>query len=177
MADVAAVFGTFLTIGIIFPGFLTAVWLLFPGTVELARLRIERTPWQTFWMGGVITILAALPIIVLLALPNGAIKFVGAAALAIALTFASLGAAGIALRMSDRLQTATRRQMSPAAGFVRGAVALELAVALPIIGWFIVLPLSIVVAMGASTFAVLRWLPKAQQIAAEHAPATPQAQS
>ena len=45
------------------------------------------------------------------------------------------------------------------AQFVRAA--LELAVVVPVIGWFVVLPLGTVAMLGAATFALLRWQPRA----------------
>ncbi len=41
MADVYAIFGTLLALGIAFPGMLTAWWLLFPRTVEGAQQRLS----------------------------------------------------------------------------------------------------------------------------------------
>jgi hypothetical protein len=159
MADISTVFGILLTLGIVFPGMLTAWWLLFPATVERARLRLDRTPWLCFFVGGVFTAVVAIPATILFVVPNGAVKFMGWVLVFAVLTVASLGAAGIAAKMGDRL---ARRSdgLTPAGAFVRGAVALELAAAFPIIGWFIVIPLAIVTSLGATAFALLRWMPK-----------------
>ncbi len=159
MADISTVFGILLTLGIVFPGMLTAWWLLFPATVERARLRLDRSPWLCFFVGGVITAIVATPATILFVIPNGAAKFIGWVLVFVVLTVASLGAAGIAAKMGDRL---ARRSdgLTPAGAFVRGAVALELAAAFPIIGWFIVIPLAIVTSTGATAFALLRWMPK-----------------
>ena len=157
MSDVTAIFGILLSLGIVFPGFLTAGWLLFPAAVERARLRLEATPWQCFWLGGVTTAIIVIPTTILIALPFGPAKLLGWVGLAASLTLASLGAAGLAALMSGRLQAQSR--LSPAAAFVRAAVALELAAALPFIGWLVVMPLAIVVSLGATVFALLRWQP------------------
>ncbi len=159
MADISTVFGILLTLGIVFPGMLTAWWLLFPATVERARLRLDRTPWQCFFVGGVITAIVAIPATILFVVPNGAVKFMGWVLVFVVLTVASLGAAGIVAKMGDRLG---RRSdgLTPAGAFVRGAVALELAAAFPIIGWFIIIPLAIVTSIGATAFALLRWMPR-----------------
>ncbi|MBI5713626.1 MAG: hypothetical protein HZC38_09425 [Chloroflexi bacterium] len=163
MADISALFGIFLALGIAFPGMLTAWWLLFPASVERARLRLERTPWKCFFAGGLTTAIIAIPIVILLVLPFGPTKFIAWSIIFIALTFASLGASGIAAKMGERLASRAH-DMSAANAFVRGAIALELAAAFPIIGWFIVIPLTIVTAMGATVFALLRWIPKTQQV-------------
>ena len=156
MSDVTAVFGILLSLGIVFPGFLTAWWLLFPAAVERARTRVEQTPWQCFWLGGVFTAMLVIPIAVLLAI-GGPAQGIAWIAIAASLTVASLGAAGIAALMARRLQSESR--LSSAAAFVRAAIALELAAAFPFIGWVVVMPLAIVVSLGATVFALLRWQP------------------
>ena len=160
MANITAVFGILLTLGIAFPGLLTAWWLLFPATVERARLRLDRTPWRCFWLGGVMTALLSIPVVVLLALPFGLAKFLGWSLVVAALTMAGLGAAGLAAKMGDRLASRSSDSLSPAGAFVRGAVALELAAVFPFVGWFIVIPLAIVTSLGATVFALLHWMPR-----------------
>ena len=160
MADISAVFGILLFLGIAFPGLLTTHYLLFPATVERARLRLDRTPWLCFFVGGVITAIFAIPIVVLLAIPNGAVKFIGFAILFVGLAVAALGAAGLAAKMGERLSARSANSIAPIGAFVRGALALELAAAFPIIGWFIFIPLAIVLSLGATAFALLRWVPR-----------------
>jgi hypothetical protein len=159
MADVFAIFGILLTLGILFPGMLTAWWLLFPATIERARFRLERTPWQCLWLGLGFAILAGTPIAALLALPSGMTKLMGGSLLTVLLAVAGLGAAGIAAKMSEQWMRRGSEGLSPAGAFVRGAVALELAAAFPIIGWFIVIPLAIIASLGATAFALFRWMP------------------
>lgn len=181
MADILAIFGILLTLGIVFPGMLAAWWLLFPATVERARLRLDHTPWPCFWLGGIVAIVLAIPIAFLLALPSGLTKFVGASLLVLVLAIAGLGAAGLAAKMGRSLARRAGDGLSPAGAFVRGAVSLELAAAFPFIGWFLVIPLATIAALGATAFALFRWLPEARQparqdIAAEPAPPVPLAQ-
>ncbi len=159
MADVSAIFGILLTLGIVFPGLLTAWWLLFPATVERARLRLDHSPWSCFWLGGVITAVLVVPVVILLALPIGPAKLAGWGLIFLTLTFASLGAAGLAAKMALRLQARGENTVVSPGAFVRAAIALELAAAFPVIGWFVLIPLAIVTALGATVFALLRWVP------------------
>lgn len=159
MADVSAFFGILLFLGLVFPGLLSAVWLLFPATVERARLRLERTPWQCFWLGGVLTALIAIPTTILMVLPSGPAQFLGFTVLAIVLTIASVGAAGLVSKMAGHLATFSR-DLSPAGAFLRAVLALELAAAFPLVGWFILAPLAAVVSLGATAFALLKWMPR-----------------
>jgi hypothetical protein len=158
MADVSAIFGTLLIFGIAFPGLLTTWWLLFPATVERARARFDQTPWQCFWFGGVLAAATVIPTVILLVLPSGPAKFLGWALVVVVLAISSLGSAGIAAKMGARLSDTA--SASPTAAFVRSAIALELAVIFPVLGWFLVFPLTVITALGATGFALLRWVPK-----------------
>lgn len=159
MADISAVFFILLILGVAYPSLLTAWWLLFPATVERARLRLERTPWQSFWLGGMLTAALVIPTVILLALPYGPTKLIGWILIALALTFSGIGAAGLAAKMGEGLNRLGN--FSAAGGFVRGAVVLELASFFPVIGWFVLFPLATVTALGASAFALLHWMPRA----------------
>jgi hypothetical protein len=159
MADVYAVFGTLLALGIVFPGMLTAWWLLFPAVVDRAGSRIASTPWRSLGLGLLCTLALTIPIGVLLALPVGGAKLVGAVLLGLALVFASLGAAGVAAVMGKVWQERSEGKASGGATFVRGAVALELAAAFPLLGWFVVIPITTLVGFGGAAFAALNWMP------------------
>ena len=158
MADITAISILLVFIGIAFPGMLTAWWLLFPAAVERARLRVEQTPWACFWAGLFAVFAAGVPIVILLALPVGPAKLVGWVLLATALTFSSFGSAGISAHMGKRLARASAT--SPLGGFVRGAVALELAAIFPVLGWLFIWPVALIVAFGATAFAILNWMPR-----------------
>ena len=156
MADISAIFFILLIIGIAFPAMLTAWWLLFPTVVSRAQSRVDKTPWGTFGMGLVILIAVTIPIVILLALPFGPAKFAGWILLAAALAVSSIGSAGIAAHLGARL---TRQSnFSALSGFVRGSVLLELAAFFPVLGWFFIWPLTIIMAFGATVFAFLNWM-------------------
>lgn len=159
MADVYAVFGTLIGLGIAYPGMLTAWWLMFPRIVSRASERLERTPWRCLAIGGGLALPLGIVIAILLAEPSGAVQFIGAALLFLSLASASLGASGLADLMGRRLTGKLGQGGSQLASFVRGAVALELAAAFPGIGWFLVIPLGTVAAFGAAIFAGLGWRP------------------
>lgn len=156
MSDVSAIFGILLTLGIAFPGMLTAWWLLFPSTVERARQRLDATPWSCWWFGLGLLVAFGIPVLILLALPLGPAKFVAWILLALVLGVSGLGAAGLAEKMSLQVQHRSET-LTPLAGFVRGAVALELAAVFPLIGWFMVIPIATVISLGATAFALLHW--------------------
>jgi hypothetical protein len=170
MADISAIFFILLIIGIAFPAMLTAWWLLFPSMVERARLRVERTPMQSFWMGILVTIVAAVPTVILLALPFGPAKFVGWISLAASLALSTIGSAGIAAHLGNRL--ARQSNLSALSGFVRGSVVLELAAFFPVLGWFFIWPMLIIMAFGATGFALLNWAPREKTVRVSEAVAS-----
>jgi len=157
MADISAIFGSLLIFGITFPGMLTAWWLLFPAVVERAQMRLDQNPWRCFWFGGILAAVGIILTMILLNLPSGLAKFLGWTMIVVVLTISSLGSAGIAAKMGARL--AEKSGSSPAASFIRGAIALDLAVFFPVLGWLLVFPLTVVVALGAAGFALLRRVP------------------
>ena len=146
---------------------LTAWWLLFPDRVDLAHQRVEATPWRSFFAGVGAAVAAAIPISLLFAIPLPFTSFLGAVFLFTVLTIAGIGAAGIASLMAERLQTRSGDTLSKSGAFVRAAVALELMAAFPLIGWLLVIPVSLLVSLGAASFALFRWVPKAKPADAE----------
>ncbi|HET7011943.1 MAG TPA: hypothetical protein VFI11_14285 [Anaerolineales bacterium] len=165
MADVYAVFGTLLALGIAFPGLLTGVWLLFPEAVGRAQQRVESTPYRCLFLGlgGVVLTIALVSLFS--AVPLGLVKLAGAILAFGALAVATIGAAAIVSAMAGHLQSFVAGS-SPAGAFVRSAVALELAAAFPLVGWFVVLPLCLIVSVGAGMFSLFRWMPRARAVTA-----------
>lgn len=162
MADISAIFFVLLILAIAFPAMLTAWWLLFPAIISRAQTRVDKTPWATFWMGLVILIAVGIPVAILLALPFGPAKFIGWLLLAAALAFSSIGSAGIAAHLGARLTH--HSGLSPLNGFIRGAVILELTAFFPVLGWFFIWPLALIMAFGATGFAFLNWMPREKAI-------------
>ncbi|MBK8620145.1 MAG: hypothetical protein IPN96_24340 [Anaerolineales bacterium] len=158
MADISAIFFILLLIGIAFPAMLTALWLLFPALISRAQTRVDKTPMQTFWMGLVLIVAVTIPIIILLALPFGPAKFFGWILLGASLAISSIGSAGIAAHLGARLSKHT--SVTPLSGFIRGTVILELAAFFPLIGWLFVWIPALIVAFGATGFALLNWKPR-----------------
>ena len=160
MADVQAVFGTLLALAIIFPGMLFAWRLMFPRVVTKASIRVEQTPGRTLALGFALALPIAVIASLFFAISAGPANFFGATVVVGALAFASLGASGTAAMMGRRLSPISREGTSEAATFLRGAIALELAAAFPVIGWFLVIPVVTVMCFGAAAFAAFGWMPR-----------------
>ena len=161
MADISAIFFILLIVSIAFPSMLAVWWLLFPSVVARAQARVEKTLAPTFWLGLLILIALAIPTMILLALPFGPAKLLGWILLATSLALSSIGSAGIAAHLGQRIQQ-TGDHYTAFSAFLRGAVILELAAFFPIIGWLFLWPLLLITAFGASGFALLNWMPREQ---------------
>jgi hypothetical protein len=160
MSDVMAIFGIVLLLGLTYPGMLTTWRMLFPSLVERSGTRLAVSPWKSAAFGLIMVVGFTSPALMLVSLPFGLAKMIGWLIIAGGLMIASLGAAGLASLIGERLGQLSGPGRSAAAVFIRGAVALELAAAFPIIGWFFFLPVSTLTATGAAAFAVLNWMPR-----------------
>ncbi|MFN8569830.1 MAG: hypothetical protein U0Z44_20385 [Kouleothrix sp.] len=158
MGDVFAIFGTLLAVGMALPGLLLGLSLLLPAHVGRAQLRLAATPWRCLLAGGALLLAGGLPIVGLLNLPAGGLKLIGWAGLALLLACTSVGAAGLAALMGERLRSAGGA-MPPHGALLRGAITLELAAAFPVVGWFVIVPLAALAALGAAGLALLRRTP------------------
>ena len=111
------------------------------------------------WLGGVTTVVL-LP--ALLFLFDISIKMVWP--IACSIFFVILGiflAYGAYLTEKRRTQSSTQPDniAQTSCTFIRSAFVIELATGLPIIGWFVILPATILISLGAAVFALLRWVP------------------
>ncbi|MCI0607977.1 MAG: hypothetical protein L0Z71_02810, partial [Anaerolineae bacterium] len=159
----SAIFFILLIISIAFPCMLAVGWLLFPSMITRAQTRVEKTLARTFWLGLIILIVVTIPIFVLMAMPFGPAKFLGWILLAVSLALSSIGSAGIAAHLGEQMKR-TGTALTPLGGFIRGAVILELAAFFPILGWLFFWPLMLIIAFGATGFALLNWMPREKTI-------------
>jgi Na+/melibiose symporter-like transporter len=157
MADVYTV--TFSLIGILLslPALLVAINLLMPKVTQRVQTRLEQTPGRSFVLGVPVTAAFALWIAVTSQLPGvgQAMAFIAAA---LFMGLGTIGGAGLARLLGDRIRPLARSN-SELTSLVRGAVVYELAALVPIVGWFLFIPLAGIMAVGAAAFALVNWLP------------------
>jgi len=156
MADMYAIFGSLILVGISYPALLTALWLLFPEKVEKARIRISEKPKKSFGVGILSSAIAAIPTVVLFTLPSQVTQVLGWFWLVLVLGAASLGAAGIAAEIGLRLNWKNDGEFQSFGAFVRGAAILELASSFPIIGWILIIPIGTLISLGGAVYAILK---------------------
>ncbi len=156
MADMYAIFGSLILVGISYPALLTTWWLIFPEKVEVARIRISEKPKKSFGLGLLAGVIAAIPAAILFALPSQFTQVLGWIWLVLLLGAASLGAAGIAAEIGLRMNWRNDGNFQSLGAFIRGAAMLELASAFPIIGWLLVIPVGTLISLGGVVQAIFR---------------------
>ncbi len=156
MADMYAIFGSLILVGISYPALLTTWWLLFPERVEKARIQISEKPKKSFGVGLLAGGIAAIPATVLFALPSQFTQVLGWIWLVAVLGAASVGAAGIAAELGLRLNWKNDGNFQSLGAFMRGAAILEFASVFPIIGWLLIIPIGTLVALGGAVYAIFK---------------------
>lgn len=155
MADVLAVF--FVVVGLLLAH--VGVWLLcrglWPNHLQSAERQIADRLGLTLLAGIPPAGGAVIVTLVLASVGGGPGKALAAIFASCFLLFAHAGLAGAVAHVGRKL--GSESDTAWRASF-RGGVALALAYAFPILGWFILLPASIVLGAGASVIALLRGL-------------------
>lgn len=133
-------------------GTMMAVALLLPRQSKRASEALSGMPWVCGATGLGLAFLVIIGF-VLLNLPLPLAKLLGFLLLLGLGGLLSIGGAGVALLMGDRISEMSGARTSFTA-LVRGSVVYSLAVGFPFIGWFLFAPLSIVFALGAGVVAL-----------------------
>jgi hypothetical protein len=154
MADTLAIFFVILGLMLAFPG----LWLLcrglWPRLVEDATARCHQGLLKLFLTGLPLTVLMVLGAVVLSKIPGPLGKILAATAVCLYLVFAHIGVAGLATCIGQRLASSAD-SAQPWRATLRGGIILELPYLLPILGWFGLLPISIIIGCGAATLSLL----------------------
>jgi len=156
MADMYAIFGSLILVGISYPALLTFFWLLFPEKVEMARIQVSEKPKKSFSLGILSGVLAAIPAAILFALPSQFTQVLGWIWLVLVLGIASIGAAGIAAEIGLRMNWKNDGGFQSLGAFIRGAAILELASVFPIIGWLLIIPIGTLLSLGGAVSAIFK---------------------
>jgi len=153
MADTMSIFFVILGMLLAFSG----LWLLcrglWPQAVEAAAARCAKRVWPYFLAGIPLTLVMLVLARTLFVLgPAG--KFAAVAVVCFYMIQAHTGVSGLATAIGRRLPSPLDEH-SPWRATLRGGIALELTYLLPILGWFVVLPASMIIGTGAVNMALL----------------------
>ena len=149
MADVLKI--VFLIIGflICYVSYWLASAALFPSVVDRARQQYESHPIRITLIGLALAVPFVLVSIGIGKVAHPLAKMVGVAVIAVPILYGLAGSAGLALRIGISLRSALD-DTQPWRRVLRGSIVLSFTFLLPVIGWFIVMPWTLVSGLGAA---------------------------
>ena len=153
MADTMSIFFVILGMMLALPG----LWLLcrglWPEAVAAAADRCRKRLWTSFLVGMPITITMIVVTMILFNVLGPIGKIAGLGVVCFYMLQAHTGVAGLATSIGGRLATAPDERAWRST--LRGGIVLELTYLLPILGWFLILPASIIIGSGAANLGLL----------------------
>ncbi|QOV88162.1 hypothetical protein [Humisphaera borealis] len=142
---------------------LQGVWLmssaLWPARVAASARKLERSMIASLLAGLALAAVAGIVLRVLIRAGTAGQLAAGLLGLAL-LIYAGIGMAGLVTLIGHRLSSPADRDR-PWKATVRGGVVLGMAYLFPVLGWFGVLPISLIVGAGATTLTFLKRGPTA----------------
>ena len=154
MADTMSSFFVILGMLLAFSG----LWLLcrglWPEAVASAAERCGKRLWPSFLAGLPSTIIMIVLAKFLFSVLGPVGKIAGVGVVCIYMLHAHTGVSGLATAIGRRLPSSLDEQSAWRAT-LRGGIVLELTYLLPILGWFVVLPASIIIGSGATNLGFL----------------------
>jgi hypothetical protein len=127
---------------------------LWPEAVAAAADRCNKRLWSSFLVGLPITIMVVAVTAILFNVLGPVGKIASLGVICLYMLQAHTGVAGLATAIGRRLAMPHDDQR-PWRSTLRGGVVLELAYLLPFLGWFVILPASIIIGSGAATLGLL----------------------
>lgn len=155
MADTMAVFFVVLGLTLALVSLTLLTRGLWPEAVRVATDRVERGLILPFLIGLPVVAIPVLIGLVLVKLGGPIGTVLGVVVLSATIFHAFIGVAGLATCIGQRLSSATDASR-PWRATLRGASILALAGLLPILGWFVLLPIAFLIGAGAATVALVR---------------------
>jgi hypothetical protein len=132
-----------------------AVALVFPGKARFARERLAAKPWASFFIGFAMWATIGFASLVLLGSPVPTARLVGWVGILTLSSLAAIGSAGVATLAGERLRSMAPEQ-TIYASLSKSAATIVIAGLVPILGWFLIVPMLTFVATGSGVAAVLR---------------------
>ena len=148
VADILMWFLLIMGTYVVFISYWLAAQALFPELTDRCRQRIKAAPWKHALIGLAWTIPTAAAGVALLNVPNPLLKFLGATIVLLLILAGLIGSSALAAQIGFGLAQPSD-QTQPWRRVLRGGMVLGLTFVFPLIGWFLILPLSLVIGVGA----------------------------
>ena len=163
MADTMAIFFVILGLLLALPSLWLLCYSLWPNAALVASTKTKRSIFKPFLIGLPVT---AVMLLIAAAMKNllAGLGNIGAGALvSMYIVYAGTGVAGLATTIGQRLKSPSDAEQ-PWRATLRGSIILALTYILPVLGWFVILPASIIIGAGAVTMSIFNL--KTAQVAA-----------
>lgn len=154
MADILAAIAITILIGLGFPSLLLILNLTIPNLVKATSSQVTTHPVRLMLRGLATFLATSFFALILLNLP-GPVKLLGIGLLLTMGCMTMIGAAGLIDQLGQRYGQFAGTSHT-VKNLFSSAVFLELAAALPFIGWFVILPFSLCLMLGAGSKVLLQ---------------------
>jgi hypothetical protein len=148
MADIVAIASALLIIGLGFPALLMLITLIFPNAVGEISQQVGARPLRALGRGLLAFLLLTILITVTWHIPNGLFKLFSLSLLLGGFSLAMIGAAGLNNQLALRFGALIGNDRS-VGNIICSALLIELAAALPLIGWFVIIPVVFLMMLGS----------------------------
>jgi hypothetical protein len=135
--------------------------LLFRQRTLSSQLSIEGHPWRSFLIGFALLLTVGVVALGMVGNANPGIKLLGTMLTLGLLSVAAIGGGGLAQLIGERLRHLDP-SLSPYAAVVRGAGIIVVAGLLPLVGWWVFMPIVLAISLGSGVSSLF-----ARQTAAE----------
>ncbi|MDQ6829732.1 MAG: hypothetical protein M3081_12795 [Gemmatimonadota bacterium] len=150
MADVFKILFLILGTLIVFVSYWLAATALFPRAVSSARAQYDLHAFRITLVGALVGVpVFALGLLLVTQAPTPLLKLAGGALLAVPILLGLLGSAGLSERIGVGMPSLVDEHQ-PWRRVMRGGVVLSLTFLLPVVGWFVVLPWTVLSGFGAA---------------------------
>ena len=151
-ADTMAIFFVILGLLLAFPSLWLFCRALWP---EYVARSTEAVGLKSFFIGIPVTAVAVVIVIVVGKLPASFGQIGGVLAFSALLLYALVGVAGLATHIGNRLPSPADID-KPWRTTLRGGIILSLTYLLPLLGWFLIIPVSVITGAGCATRALFQ---------------------
>lgn len=149
LGDVLAILALIIGTSVSAWALIIACAVIFRRRSEVTQSVIERNPWRCLGTGLVATMFLVIVGSALLAQPVPLLKLVGWLMLLVQLSISTVGLAGLALFVADRIQTHDS-SVKPFMALSRATLILLVATLVPFLGLFVLVPILLAVGAGAT---------------------------
>ena len=149
LADTMAIFFVIVGLIITFPSLWLLCAALWPAFLERSCRAVEGGIWKSFFLGIPVAFLSVVIVVAIGKLPASFGQIGGILSFSVLMLFAQVGVAGLACSIGSKLFSGGASQPVWKAT-LRGGAVLVLSWILPLVGWFLILPASIIIGAGSS---------------------------